>query len=427
MRIIWSPCGLNGDLRGALRCSVLSACLALAGCGPSSPPEMQSATSPFASDLAFLRQHTPIVVLGESSSGSQVAVAPGYQGRVMTSTTGGTGAPSFGWLGRAAIRSGTKQPHMNVFGGEDRFWLGPEGGQYALYFKPGDPFDLDHWQVPEAIDWGSWDIASQSETAVRFRKRLSLVNYSNAAFEIDVDRAVRLLPAPEIESALQAAPGSTVRVVAFESSNTVANAGSQAWRPESGLVSIWILGMMTPSPETTIAIPFAAGPDAALGPIANDAYFGRVPADRLVAKGTVLYFRGDGQYRSKIGLSPSRALSVAGSYDAAGHVLTIVQYTQPADATRYVNSMWEMQRDPYRGDVINSYNDGPPAPGKPPLGPFYELETSSPALSLGPGERYTHVHRTFHFVGPEPDLDRIARATLKVGIGEIRTAFTSVP
>ena len=51
---------------------------------------------------------------------------------------------------------------MNVFGGEDRFWLGPEGGQYSLYFKPGDPFDLDHWQVPDAFDWGAWEIASQS-------------------------------------------------------------------------------------------------------------------------------------------------------------------------------------------------------------------------------------------------------------------------
>ena len=45
---------------------------------------------------------------------------------------------------------------MNVFGGEDRFWLGPEGGQYALYFKPDDPFDLDHWQVPDAFDWDTW-------------------------------------------------------------------------------------------------------------------------------------------------------------------------------------------------------------------------------------------------------------------------------
>ena len=65
-------------------------------------------------------------------------------------------------------------------------------------------------------------------------------------------------------------------------------------------------------------------------------------------------------------------------------MLTIVQYSRPTDATTYVNSMWEMQKEPYKGDVINSYNDGPPAPGKPPLGPFYELETSSPALSLQP-------------------------------------------
>jgi hypothetical protein len=108
--------------------------------------------APFEADLAFLRQYTGVVVLSGAPGGGQVAVAPAYQGRVMTSTTGGTDAPSFGWLGRAAIASGQRQPHMNVFGGEDRFWLGPEGGQYALYFKPGDPFDLDHWQVPEAFD-----------------------------------------------------------------------------------------------------------------------------------------------------------------------------------------------------------------------------------------------------------------------------------
>ncbi|MDQ3346804.1 MAG: hypothetical protein M3545_02440, partial [Acidobacteriota bacterium] len=71
----------------------------------------------------------------------------------------------------------------------------------------------------------------------------------------------------------------------------------------------------------------------------------------------------------------------------------------------------------------NSYNDGPSAPGKAPLGPFYELETSSPGLGLAPGERYTHVHRTMHLTGPEADLDRIARATLKVGLADITGAF----
>jgi len=401
------------------------ACLALAACKAEAPatekPLPPEKMNPFQADLAFLRQHTPIIVLSGASGGA-VAVAPSYQGRVMTSTTGGSDGPTFGWLGRAAIESGNRQPHMNVFGGEDRFWLGPEGGQYALYFKKGDPFDLDHWQVPEAFDWGPWVITSQSPASVTFRKRMTLANYSGASFDIEVERTVRVLSDTDVATVLGVAPGGGVQTVAFESSNTVTNAGSAAWTAKAGLVSIWILGQLNPSPSTTIAIPYNAAP-AASGPIVNDAYFGKVPADRLLVKPPMIYFRGDGQYRSKIGLPPSRALPLAGSYDAAGQVLTLVQYTRPADAANYVNSMWQIQREPYKGDVINSYNDGPPAPGKPPLGPFYELETSSPALSLAPGEHYTHVHRTFHIVGPDIEIDRIAKATLKVGVRDLAGAF----
>jgi hypothetical protein len=73
-------------------------------------------------------------------------------------------------------------------------------------------------------------------------------------------------------------------------------------------------------------------------------------------------------------------------------------------------------------ETPSGYNDGPPEPGKP-LGPFFELETSSPALSLAPEQQYVHVHRTFHFVGPDAELDRLARATIKVGLDEIKNAF----
>jgi len=379
----------------------------------------------FESDVDFLRQHTSLILLHDASGAAQVAVAPSYQGRVMTSTVGGNNAPSFGWIGRAAVASGQRQPNMNVFGGEDRFWLGPEGGQYSLFFKGGDPFDLDHWQVPEPFDWGRWDVADQSATAVRFHKRMTLTNYSRTEMQIDVERTVRLLSAGEMTAALGETPASGVRAVAFESTNTITNAGAQPWQPATGLVSIWILGMFAPSPTTTIVIPYVPGPETSLGPIVNDKYFGKVPEDRLIVKDPVVLFRGDGQYRSKIGLSPARALSTAGSYDASARALTVVQYTKPpaGDKVPYVNSMWEIQRDPLKGDVLNSYNDGPPAPGKPPLGPFYELETSSPALSLAPGDRYTHVHHTFHFVGGDADLDRIARATLKVGLSDVAGAF----
>jgi hypothetical protein len=378
------------------------------------------ASSNFAGDLAFLKQHTNVIVL-TGQSGGQVVVAPQYQGRVMTSTADGT--TSFGWIGRDGVASGTRQPHMNVFGGEDRFWLGPEGGQYALYFKPGDPFDVDHWQTPEPFDWGAWTVAKQSGTSATFTKHMNLVNHSGTPFSIDVERTVRILSAEDSAADLHVIPGN-LRMVAFESINMITNRGTTAWEPAHGLVSIWILGQFTPTASTTIAIPFAQGSDSTLGPIVNDAYFGKVPADRLKIKDGVIRFRGDGQYRSKIGLSPLRATGIAGSYDSATHVLTIVQFDRPAGARDFVNSMWETQKEPYRGDELNSYNDGPLGPGKPGLGPFFEIESSSPALKLKPGERGAHWHRTFHFQGTEAQLDPIARRLLKVSLADLASTFT---
>ena len=365
-------------------------------------------------------RHTRIVVL-TATGGAQVAVAPDYQGRVMTSTA--DGSASFGWIGRDAVASGKRQPHMNVFGGEDRFWLGPEGGQYALYFKPGDPFDVDHWQTPEPFDWGAWTVEKQFGTSVTFTKHMDVVNHSGTSFSIDVSRTVQLLGPTDVRARLHSTVPAGVKMVAFESDNTVTNSGKSAWDPSRGLVSIWILGQFTPTPSTTIAIPFAQGSEGSLGAIVNDAYFGKVPADRLQIKNGVIRFRGDGQYRSKIGLSPQRTVGIAGSYDASTHVLTIVQFDRPEGARDYVNSMWEKQTKPYRGDALNSYNDGPLGPGKPGLGPFYELETSSPALQLKPAERYTHIHRTFHFQGSEAALDPIARAALNVGLADLAATF----
>ena len=81
--------------------------------------------------------------------------------------------------------------------------------------------------------------------------------------------------------------------------------------------------------------------------------------------------------------------------------------------------MWEKQAEPYGGDVVNSYNDGPVEPGQPSLGGFYELETSSPAAALAPGASLVHAHRTFHFVGERTALDAIAGKVLGVTASRI--------
>ena len=215
-----------------------------------------------------------------------------------------------------------------------------------------------------------------------------------------------------------------IQCVAYESDNRLTNRGEQAWTPETGLPSIWLLGMYNPSPQTTVVIPFKAGDESQLGPRVNDTYFGKVPAEYLSVEDDVLFFRGDGTRRGKIGITPQRSKGIAGSYDADGKVLTIVMYNVQDAPHGFVNSMWEHQKNPYEGDVINSYNDGSPAPGEPPLGPFYELETSSPAAALKPGEAMKHVQQTLHLHGPEDALDPIAERLLGVRLHEIKASRT---
>ena len=102
-------------------------------------------------------------------------------------------APSYGWINRELVASRKLQPHMNAFGGEDRLWLGPEGGQYSIFFRKGDPFDLEHWQTPPLIDSEPWPVAEQGPRHVVFRREGRLVNYSGTTFELRVDRTIRLL------------------------------------------------------------------------------------------------------------------------------------------------------------------------------------------------------------------------------------------
>ncbi len=377
----------------------------------------------FADDIAFLKRYVDLTVLSDPGGSAKVALAAQWQGRVITSTAGGDAGRSFGWINRELVTSGKLQPHINVFGGEDRFWLGPEGGQFSIFFAKGAAFDLEHWFTPAAIDTLPFTVAKQSRTAATFTSTFTLTNYSGTRFDVAVDREVRLLDAGTAWEKLGVGPAAGVAIVAFESENRITNAGTSPWTKGTGLLSIWILGMFNPSPATTIVAPIQEGPESRLGPKLTSDYFGAVPPERLVVTDKAIYFSADGTFRSKIGISPRRSRGVLGSYDADAGVLTIVQFSQPAGAVDYVNSLWKLQDDPYAGDAANSYNDGPPAPGAKPLGPFYELESSSPAAALAPGASLSHIHRTIHLSGAEAALDAVARTALGVSIADIKSAL----
>jgi hypothetical protein len=395
--------------------AISSACLEVAEVSPGSDRDRPSN---FGEDIDFLRKFKDVVLLSDKLGLAQVAVVPDYQGRVMSSTAEGRDGPSFGWINYELIESGNLEPHVNFFGGEDRFWMGPEGGQFSIFFKSGDPFDLEHWQTPEVIDTLTYEIVGSRQDSVSFRHQNNLVNYSGTVFNFTIDRQVRLLSDDEVSDKIGTVPSGS-RGVAYESVNRLTNRGPNTWTREEGLLSIWILGMFRHSPVTTVVIPIREGEVAMLGPVVNDSYFGKVPEERLAVVGGHIFFKADGAYRSKIGVSPSRATGMAGSYNAASGALTLTQYDQPEGILEYVNSMWEIQAEPFSGDAINSYNDGPPSPEMPPMGPFYELETSSPAVELEPGDFVTHRHRTMHFTGSREVIEKLSQQSLGLGLDDI--------
>jgi hypothetical protein len=379
----------------------------------------------FSADVEFLRRHTPIVVLRDARGASVVAVATAWQGRVMTSSAQGSEGRSFGWINRKLIASRQTLSHFNPLGGEDRLWLGPEGGQFSIYFANGAPCDLEHWFVPAAFDTRTFEIVERARDYVNLKASFDLTNYSGTHFDVRVQRTVRLLTRDQAWSALSVPSSGQIALVAYESENSLTNAGRNVWRKETGLLSIWILGMFDPSPAATIVIPIKAGADTDLGTRVTSDYFGPIPEDRLKMTDRAVFLRGDGQYRSKVGVNPKRSLGRLGSYDAVHHVLTIVEFDQREGVTDYVNSLWRLQKDPFSGDTANAYNDGPLAEGVPPMGPFFELESSSPAAALAPGENLSHTHRTLHLTGPEEQLDAVARAVLGVSLAEIKSVFAS--
>lgn len=377
----------------------------------------------FGYDVDFFARHNiKTIELKDKNSGASLLLVPDYQGRVMTSSVAGNQGTSFGWINYKFIEAGLPSSQFNPYGGEERLWLGPEGGPFSIFFRPGTEQEFVNWVVPREIDTEPFEVIEQTADMASFRKNFTLTNTSGTKLEIGIERTVRLLDSPESESALGLTIDKSLAYVGYESENTLLNRGQEAWNEKSGALSIWMLAMFNPSPSGLVFIPFKTGGESDLGKIVNDDYFGKVPADRLIVRDGILFFRTDGKYRSKIGITPQRALPFCGSYDPGKKVLTILWYSAPDKPSKYVNSKWGTQDDPFSGDVVNSYNDGPVDDGSI-MGPFYEIESSSPAALLPPGGKISHKQRIFHITGSEEKLSLITEKLFNQKLSDIAKVF----
>lgn len=396
--------------------AALTGVMCLCSCGSEKSHEMGSYG--YDSDF-FANKGIETIELYSEDGESRLLIAPGYQGRVMTSTAAGENGDSYGWINYKFIEAGEVSPQFNPVGGEERFWLGPEGGPFSLYFKPGEEQVYKNWVVPSLIDTERFDIEDQGAGRVRFAKKASLKNASGTQFDMAIERTIALLDRTAVASMLGVEIPASAKMVAYTTDNVVRNTGLQTWTKETGLVSIWLLCHFTPTPTTTVFIPYD---EDATGTIVNDDYFGKVPSDRLIAENGMIYFKIDGEYRSKIGVPYGRAKSICGSYDSAKKVLTLLSYNLPDGPQDYVNGKWGPQDDPFNGDVINAYNDGMTDEGTI-MGPFYEIESSSPGAPLSAGESLRHVQNIVHIQAGDEVIAPIVKHLFGVELADVVSKF----
>jgi len=376
----------------------------------------------FGYDLDFLRAHDSVVVLQSDGGKAQVIVSPKYQAKVFTSTADGDQGKSFGWIHYKAF-TGPVDAHMNAYGGENRIWLGPEGGKYSLFFPKGAAMEFANWKTPAAFDTEAWRVIRQDSGSVTMQKDMQLVNYTGTPLSLSVMRDVTILSRSVIDGMLPT-HDTALKVVGYRTNNTLTNTGAREWTEATGMPCIWMLDMFNPSPATVIVIPHKPGGATGKGAgenIATTDYFGQIPPDRIKITDSTLYFKADGKSRGKLGIHPAYAMPRAGSYDAQNKVLTVTMFDVDSSG-KYLNQEWKTTKPAFSGDAVNAYNDGPLADGCQ-MGPFYEIESVSPAAFLKPGESLHHQHMVFHFTGDEAALDKVSRAWLGVSLETIKKIF----
>ena len=381
-------------------------------------PTSQYAKGTFGYDLDFLKQKDSVIVLNSKDGSGEIIISPKYQAKVFTSTADGMNGKSFGWINYKTFAAKSLDPHMNAYGGEDRLWLGPEGGKFALFFKPGTKMEFANWHTPAAIDNESWKLVSSTDKAASLSKSASLLNYAGTTLTLSINRDIQILEPDDVKKMLGIDFDSKVKSVGFSTTNTITNTGDKAWDKQTGAPCLWNLDMFSPSSKTVTVVPYN---EAATGKVATTDYFGQIPPDRVKYNNGILLFKADGKLRGKLGMPPNRAKTMAGNYDAQNKILTITLFDMDPKPT-YLNQEWRTDRDPFIGDAVNAYNDGPLADGSQ-MGPFYEIESVSPAAFLKPNETLSHKHSVFHFTGDKVELNQIALKTLGISLQDIQAAF----
>ncbi|MFD2587356.1 DUF6786 family protein [Croceitalea marina] len=371
----------------------------------------ETSANTFSKDVAFLKKFTNIIVLEKEAS--KIAIAPDYEARVMTSTDGNHLDYSYGYINYKFISENRIVEGGNPYGGEDRLWLGPLGSKFTLFYNQ-KPISEKNWHVPKAFDTSAYSLIKKTEGTAAFEKKITVQNNIGTAFLVGITRNISLLDKQQISKELGFSIPQDVHFVGFQSSNTLRNKG-EAWKKEAGLITPWVLGKFNGNDKCVTFFPFKA---SIKRPLVVKKYLNTIQNDRLRVLDSLIVFKTDGAYRSKIGLEKLNSKNSIGSYDDQNKVLTIIKFSFNPRGN-YLSTTETDNPILFGGDVVSSYNNNT----MNHLNSFYELESTSEALALETDSSVTHIHKTMHFMGSFEKLDSISSTFFGHGLKKIKNSI----
>jgi hypothetical protein len=336
----------------------------------------------------------------------------------MCSAFDSTAGEANAWINQEAIQKGKVDPVFNNFGGEERFWFGPEGGPFGLMFGQ-EKSSFENYLVQDGMTSLSYRVVGKGERSVKLQAEMTLYNAGGTQFDLRVERRITLLPSCPYALEL---PGA-VESVAFESENVVKNIGASPWTRESGTVAMWCLGQFLEHPHLTVIVPVRPAAGSSPHPPTVDEYFkdfclgGVFPPERRISFDECVLLKADGRVRGKIGVKRDRAMGRLGSYNPDKDHMILVDHDFYPELD-YATGYWRSYSDAFDGDALSVYIDGPESIGGP-TGLSYELETMSPALFLKPGESFAYRNRTFHLRAGRESAGVICKRFLKAEIDQV--------
>jgi hypothetical protein len=370
----------------------------------------------FADVIALLRDtNNETVILQGPQNNHRLVVAPQLVGRVMASTMTGDQGTIQGWVNQSALEAGAVDPVFNNYGGEERFWLGPDGTSQGLFFRK-KPFTWDNFYVPEPMSAQLFETIALAPDhhSITMQARWKLSNLMGAKFHFEITRTITILDACPYANGL----GDKINYIGFQSDNLVRNVSSSPITPDTGAVSMWLLGNFMQHRRNILILPLTPSPiSPALSPI-RDEYFrffcagGKLPENRLQNSAGFSLIKADGAFGAKFGIAKTGLIDRLGAIDLDADELIIIDYDFYPDMD-YLTNYWREADNLLDGDAANISIAGPPS--SHPVIPEslgYELETLSPGLFLAPGQSFHFRNRTFRFSGPQNAIDLVCHRHL---------------